>query len=124
MNKDILKYSNEFAQVVASMQILFSEKWKEHFAEMATYNFEEMDLDSLNEQQEQQFRSIYNISLLVLSLDGLPAHIIAAFENIKKCLYPLFEDATTYLTQEPNNTVLLNSISQYEVGKAREISFL
>ena len=53
-----------------------------------------------------------------------PAHITAAYTNVKKRLYPLFEDATTYLMKEPNKTILLNSINQYESGKAREVSFL
>ncbi len=124
MNENIFKYSNEMPQLVASMQFLFSEEGKEYFAQMAEDDFEYLDLDNLSQETEQQLKNLYEISLLVLSFDMFPAHIKAAYTNVKKRLYPLFEDATTYLMQEPNNTILLNSINQYESGKAREVSFL
>ncbi len=124
MKSDILKYTNEIPKLVASMQILFSEEGKKNFTEMAEDDFEYLDLENLSQETEQQLKNLYEISLVVLSFDMFPEHIKAAYTNIKKRLYPLFEDTTTYLTQEPNNSILLNSINQYESGKAREVSFL
>lgn len=124
MNKDILKYSKEIAQITAYMQLICADDWKEHFAKLAKQDFSDLDLDELSLQEEQELHVLYKQSVLIVALNCFPAHIMTGCAHIVAQLSPLFEDTTAYLSKEPNNTVLLNSIAQYEHGEVKEITFL
>lgn len=119
--KTISENYREILELLQYLQFLFSDENKSIFDEMRNDDFSYIDVLTLSEEEEKQLKIIYEASLFIENIYTLPDYIKDAFANVKKRLKPLFEDTTTYLLQEPNRNILLESLQQAHEGKLNQI---
>ena len=127
MTTKIKKYFNNLKTLAQSIEMLNSEELRGVFATLENETFD-IDVLEMSEKEEENLKSMYELSVMITNISNFeaifPAHTIKAVLNVKKQLTPLFQDATEYLSTEPNKTFLSDSIKQAKEGKLKTVDWL
>ncbi len=83
--------------------------------------FDDIDCLNMSEEDEKLLHVLYQLSSFICSQNFFTESFQKPFQNAKNQLEPLFMDTTEYLNREPNKSILLRSLKQYEEGNFREI---
>jgi hypothetical protein len=111
----------ELQQLLTQLRFLNSEEAKAIFALMEQDTFDDIDCLNMSEEEEKLLHVLYQLSSFICSQNFFTESFQKPFQNVKNQLEPLFIDTTEYLNREPNKSILLRSLKQYEEGNFREI---
>jgi hypothetical protein len=116
----MLNFSKHIGQIYSFyslLRFLESEEAQEALLAMEQATFDDLDVLNLTEDEENELKLLYELSVLITRIGLLAEKFIKPFENIRKRLEPLFIDQNTYLLQEPNAQKLAKSLQEVQEGK-------
>lgn len=116
----MLNFSKHIGQIYSFyslLRFLESEEAQETLLAMEQATFDDLDVLNLTEEEENELKMLYDLSVLISRMGLLAEKFVKPFENIRKRLEPLFIDQTTYLLQEPNAQKLAKSLQEVQEGK-------